>query len=293
MLPNSLGLIQVTQLLNVILAASPDVLMCLFIQPLPTRAQLLQRMAFGWPNADETVLEAALDALIDAGHILPSVAEPGCFRLKRDISDYAEGNCQLPKQISPVALELPRFSYFRGGISTTIPHASITPGQLFAELISDRHRVRTAALRAVPRGSAEHRSLKNGFDYVTPAGVFARRRNASLSLPSGLLVLDFDHIPDLHAARTALLSDKLIVPELALLFTSPSGDGLKALVQTDMRASHQDSFRAWADYIGRLYADVGLIPDEAGKDPARACFVPHAPDAWLAPTYRESTQPMV
>ena len=179
----------------------------------------------------------------------------------------------------------PRFSYYRGGIAATVPHAVMTPAQLFAELTSGRHRARTDALRAAPVGSPQRAELKKGLDYVTPAGTFTRRANNGLQNSSGLLVLDFDRLPDVAAARAALLADRELAPELVLLFTSPSGDGLKALVRTDPTASHLDNFRAYAAYLGRTYPALGLTPDEAGKDVARACFVPHAPDAWLAPAY--------
>ncbi|WP_375438182.1 BT4734/BF3469 family protein [uncultured Hymenobacter sp.] len=179
----------------------------------------------------------------------------------------------------------PLFSYYRGGIAATVPYAAITPTQLYAVLTSTRHRAATEALRAAPVGSPQRAELKKRLDYVTPAGTFARRANDALAKPSGLLVLDFDHVPDVGAARIALLADELLAPELVLLFTSPSGDGLKALVRTDPTAAHLDNFRACAAYLAAHYASLGLCPDEAGKDVARACFVPYAPDAWLAPAY--------
>ncbi|UOQ80490.1 BT4734/BF3469 family protein [Hymenobacter sp. 5414T-23] len=166
-----------------------------------------------------------------------------------------------------------------------MPYAAITPAQLFAVLTSPRHHARTEALRAAPVGSPERAELKKRLDYVTPAGTFTRRANDALAEPSGLLVLDFDHLPDVGTARAALLADELLAPELVLLFTSPSGDGLKAFVRTDPTAAHLDNFRACAAYLAAHYAPLGLCPDEAGKDLARACFVPYAPDAWLAPAY--------
>lgn len=179
----------------------------------------------------------------------------------------------------------PRFSYYRGGITATTPHAAITVGQLYTVLTSPRARARTEALRALPREDSQRNNLKRGLDYVTPAGTFTRRANDELETASGLMVLDFDHLPDVPTARAVLLADEMLAPELLLLFTSPSGDGLKAFVQTDPSAAHLDNFRAYADYLGRKYAALGLQPDEAGKDIARACFVPYAPDAWLAPAH--------
>lgn len=78
------------------------------------------------------------------------------------------------------------------------------------------------------------------------------------------------------------MADELLAPGLAMMFTSPSGDGLKAIVWTDPDANHLSNFRGYADYLKAHYAHLGLVPDEAGKDLARACFVPHDPAAWLA-----------
>ncbi|QJX46627.1 hypothetical protein HMJ29_06615 [Hymenobacter taeanensis] len=199
-------------------------------------------------------------------------------------SEFSESLKQVDSRNEAV-IAPPRFSYYRGGIAATVPYAAITPAQLFAVLTSPRHHARTEALRAAPVGSPERAELKKRLDYVTPAGTFTRRANDALAEPSGLLVLDFDHLPDVGTARAALLADELLAPELVLLFTSPSGDGLKAFVRTDPTAAHLDNFRACAAYLAAHYAPLGLCPDEAGKDLARACFVPYAPDAWLAPAY--------
>lgn len=194
-----------------------------------------------------------------------------------------------PKQNEKQPNTDPLFSYYKGGIASTVPYAAITPAQLFTVLTSGRHRAATEALRAAPLDSPRRTEIKLGLDYITPAGTFTRRENKKLQTPSGLLVLDFDHLPDVAAARTALLADGVVSTELVLLFTSPSGDGLKVLAKTDSAASHLENFHAYADYLAAHYGPLGLRPDKAGKDVARACFVPYAPDAWLAPAYQPAT----
>ncbi|MGY2134732.1 BT4734/BF3469 family protein [Hymenobacter sp. HD11105] len=206
-----------------------------------------------------------------------------------EVNSRRKAGVELPPDSREIAGKntpsVPLFSYYRGGIAATVPYAAINPAQLHAVLISPRHRALTEALRAAPVGSPQRAELKKRLDYVTPAGTFARRANEGLASLSGLLALDFDHLPDVGAARAALLVDELLAPELVLLFTSPSGDGLKALVRTDPTAAHLDNFRAYAAYLATHYALLGLRADEAGKDVARACFVPYAPDAWLVPAY--------
>lgn len=277
-----------------LLAAGPDALRCLFTEAQPTRPVLLANLAAGWPDADAATLGAALDALLADGHLLPSVSTRGCYRLASEVFDGYESRNETDIEPAAPALTInieperpapPLFSYYRGGILATVPYAAITPAQLHTVLTSPRHRAQTDALRAAPVGSPQRAELKKGLDYVTPAGTFARRANDALATPSGLLVLDFDHVPDVAAARAAVLADALLAPELVLLFTSPSGDGLKVLVKTDATAAHLDNFRAYASYLTGHYGPLGLTPDEAGKDVARACFVPYAPDAWLAPAY--------
>ena len=280
-------------LYRTILAAGSDALRCLFTEALPSRGVLLANLAVGWPEADVTALSETLDALLASGRVVPSVSTPGRYRLRLDILNSrallapprvvtALESIQEPVSSPP----MPRFSYFQGGICNAgKPYAAITPAQLYQVLTSTRHRARTDALRAAPVGSPQRDALKRGLDYVIPAGTFARRAIEGLEKESGLLVLDFDHVPDLTAARAALLTDKLLSPEWVLLFTSPSGDGIKVLARAEASVTHSENFRAYADYLGRVYGTLNLRPDETGKDVCRACFVPYAPDAWLAPAY--------
>ncbi|WP_460676758.1 BT4734/BF3469 family protein [Hymenobacter coalescens] len=179
-----------------------------------------------------------------------------------------------------------RFSYYRGGIRTAAPYATVTPRQLWDVVSGPTFAPATAQLRAEPTGSPARAELKKALDYVTPAGTFApTRANGNLVAASGLLVLDFDHLPDVAAARAALLSDALLQPALVLLFASPGGEGLKALVETDPGASHLDNFRALSAYLSHHHGTAGLVPDPSGKDVARACFVCHDAEAWLSPRY--------
>lgn len=253
----------------------PDVLrsaLALAGKATPTPAELTAALCELCPHGP-TVAD-----MLDAGLLVPTIDKKG---LRPPPLALAAPAPPLPAP----APAMPLFSYYRGGIATTTPHAAITPAQLYAVLVSPRHRTQTEALRAAPVGSPQRADLKKRLDYVTPAGTFVRRANAGLLTTSGLLVLDFDHLPDVAAARAALLADGLLAPELVLLFTSPSGDGLKVLTRADPTAPHLANFQAYAGYLAGQYTPLGLVPDEAGKDVARACFVPYAPDAWLAPAY--------
>ncbi|WP_152981670.1 BT4734/BF3469 family protein [Hymenobacter sp. AT01-02] len=124
------------------------------------------------------------------------------------------------------APEPPQFSYFRGGIRSAAPYAVITPRQLWEMIHGPLFVPATSQLRQAPAGSEARAEWKKRLDYVTPAGTFApTRANGNLVAPSGLLVLDFDHLPDVSAARATLLADPLLSPALVVLFTSPAGKG--------------------------------------------------------------------
>jgi hypothetical protein len=206
-----------------------------------------------------------------------------------DLSNLADDNGRdtTGAVVAPNALKAPLFSYFRGGIRTAAPYAAITPRQLWEVIQSPRFALATALLRQAPTGSEQRVEQKKTLDYVTPAGTFApTRSNSNLQASSGLLVLDFDHVPNVPAARAALLSDTLLQPGLVLLFTSPGGEGLKAILETDPVASHLDNFKALSGYLISCYGSE-LQPDPSGKDVARACFVCHDADAWLSPRFTE------
>ena len=112
--------------------------------------------------------------------------------------------------------------------------------------------------------------------------------------------MDFDNLADVGAARAALLADKHLAPALLLLFTSPGGNGLKALLRAapaplggypngspeglpaaDARRLLAANFDTLAAY---LTARHGLTPDRAAAALSQPCYLCHAPDAWLNPT---------
>jgi hypothetical protein len=96
---------------------------------------------------------------------------------------------------------------------------------------------------------------------------------------SGLLAVDFDHLPNLKEVRQALLADDYF--ETQLLFVSPSGDGLKWIIPIDTsQTPHAEYFAAVSYYILQTYS---IEVDKSGRDISRACFLPHDPNAFIHP----------
>lgn len=76
-----------------------------------------------------------------------------------------------------------------------------------------------------------------------------------------MIVLDFDHI-DVEDYKSLLGTDDYI----RACWTSPSGDGLKALVKVTNPERHRDHFRALQAYFDRTY---GLEVDPSGINLSR------------------------
>jgi hypothetical protein len=102
------------------------------------------------------------------------------------------------------------------------------------------------------------------------SGEFSSRADDSLFEHSGFIVLDFDHV-DVEATKTALATDDYIHS----CWISPSGDGIKALVQITNPERHRDHFRALITYFTKQYT---LEVDESGINESRACFESYDPD---------------
>lgn len=190
----------------------------------------------------------------------------------------------LPESIStpePVAKTLPVFSYFKAPVSNIVPHRTISIVDVFRLIKDDQFKDCTAALRNISDKLEARKYKAANFDYVTFSGAFSERNDKSLRKHSGLITIDFDHIPDLSGLKTSLLRDEYF--ETELLFFSPSGDGLKWIIPLDLaKAGHQDYFKAIASYILQIY---NLKVDQSGKDISRACFLPYDAEVYINPKY--------
>jgi hypothetical protein len=274
-----------------------DAIRSLFTKSALTLAELEDNLRAGWPADQVTILR---NCLLESNLIGPTPSDRTRYRLLADMpvvdwhslpSLLAAGHCVAkPESTAESDDTTPSFSVYRGGIKCVKPCGTLTPAQLYTELTSGRLQNQTERLRAVGRTSPTYASLKNSLDYVTPGGQFTYRSDKGLVARSGLIVLDFDKLPDLLAARTALLADPKLGPAVQLLFVSPSGDGLKCLLPTDPRYTHLENFNGFTRYLSQKYAQLGLTPDKACKDISRACYLAYDPDAYLNPQYLTSSK---
>lgn len=125
------------------------------------------------------------------------------------------------------------------------------------------------AIRAT-KEPKERTKLKTQLPCVLFSGVFTLRKDDALVTHSGYICLDFDHI-DVEQVKPVLAMDQHVYA----CWVSPSGDGLKVLVEVSNPERHRDHFNALEKYFEANYA---VQPDPSGKNESRACFESYDPD---------------
>lgn len=176
---------------------------------------------------------------------------------------------------------MPLFSFFRAPVQNTIPWCNVNLGFVYDLVRGDSYAEHTRILREMSDPFSARVFKANNLDFVTPSGTFSKREARYLLRHSGLIVFDFDHVDDLKGLRALLLSETTL--ETALLFTSPSGRGLKWFVSVDLSlATHEEYFAAIRHFLEFSY-DVKADP--SGRDIARCCFLSYDPDVFIHPKY--------
>ena len=137
------------------------------------------------------------------------------------------------------------FSYFEAPLWTHLtPRYTLTLRDVVRYLRSDFARQRTLALRATADESARRQLKARTLDVVCFSGTFTHRDADHLVCHSNLLCIDIDHLDNpvvLWAVRLILITDPLLC--VLLLFTSPSGQGVKAVVGIDVKAISRQVWR--------------------------------------------------
>ncbi len=182
----------------------------------------------------------------------------------------------------PAAVEQPRFSFFNRPVKNTIPAREMTLLDAYNYITGPTAQKQTEALRAISDKTEARKYKSKNFDYATFSGTFHARKDEQLIQPSNLLCIDLDHLPDVEEMFQRLQADRYFTT--ALLFRSPSGDGLKWIVPVDYQGhTHAQLFEAVSNYLSYTY---GVTMDQSCKDMSRACYLPHDADAYLNPQYK-------
>ena len=172
----------------------------------------------------------------------------------------------------------PTFSFFRRPVQNLNPCATWTLEDAWRYITGSEAAETTEQLRSLTNKDEQRKFKSTHFDYVTFSGTFKKRGKGQLIHHSGLLCLDFDNVSDVESLFKRLLQDKCFMTRL--LFRSPSGNGLKWVIQIDCSDAedHDEYFESLLEYCTQTY---GITPDQQCRDIGRACFLPHDHDAYL------------
>ena len=104
------------------------------------------------------------------------------------------------------------------------------------------------------------------------AGTFKGQMDIDCMEHSGLICLDFDHLPNVTKRKEELKA----FPFIYAAFISPSGDGIKALarIPADVK-THRGFFNGLRD----IMPDI----DKSGINLARVCYESYDPDIYVNP----------
>ena len=170
-------------------------------------------------------------------------------------------------------------SFFKAPVTNTRPSATLTLADIFGLITGTSYQERTGALRTLLTKAERQKYKSEHFDYVCFSGTFSYHNDASLTAHSQLLCIDFDHIDDVQALRTRLLADPYF--ETWLMFTSPSGQGVKWIIHIDTSLKdHREWFRLLEDYFQKTY-DLKIDPQCINV--SRACYLAYDPEAYIHP----------
>lgn len=202
-------------------------------------------------------------------------------------------------------------SFFNSPIRNTLPRCCVTTKQIYSYIISPHAKENTLMLRSLINSDVRRAYKAQNFDYVTFSGRFSVRKNDGLVEHSGFMCFDIDNLPSekrLQEIKSQLIND----PQLhtVLLFRSPSGNGLKWVIEVPDRywlgVSHTEdnwhtenrvqsidvivkNHRVLYERIRQYLLTQYAIETDSTSDIARPCYLCHDPDAYYnEPTFHSN-----
>ena len=163
-----------------------------------------------------------------------------------------------------------KVSFFKT-IKSTSPQLQKDVGFLLDRIREGKSKKQIEQLRFEP-DIEKKKELKLLLPVVCFNGEFVKRANNFFKKPSGLLILDFDHLPNSTEFKQTLSQDNRIFA----CWISPSGDGVKALIRIPLVANDEE-FKAVFKQVVKIYPSA----DQSGKDIARACFESYDPEIYV------------
>ena len=150
------------------------------------------------------------------------------------------------------------------------------PLQEILKLIREPDKATREKIDAIRRNEnkEQRNKLKNDLPVYTFAGTFRERRNEGIENYSGIVVIDFDGIEALEGLKARVCRDSYTFAA----FVSPSGRGLKVLVQTNN--TDPKLHRRYAEAVQEHYNQYAPV-DPQGSGLCMGAYASHDPEMYL------------
>lgn len=152
------------------------------------------------------------------------------------------------------------------------PVAEATLHEIYLDIKNEIYADEIAVLRGyVASGNkVKEDEYKKTLPCFTVSAIFRASRTQAeqyIQHYTGMICMDWDDVPNVEEKIKELADDDY----LKLLFLSPSGTGIKGVIQTDNEdwKLHKEVFRQTDEYF---FGKYGLRNDESCKDVNRLCF---------------------
>ncbi len=165
-----------------------------------------------------------------------------------------------------------QFSFYKRPITNTIPeNLPVSLEQVFKLIQDSDLKDNTEKIRKESNKDLRNKLKRSTLPYVTFSGIFSSRKDDALIKHSGLICIDLDRVNEPGEAKRSIR--EVLSP--ALIFRSPSGNGLKVVFAIDLHhGDHMQYFKSIRSYFR---TELSLQVDN-GSDISRACFLCHDPD---------------
>lgn len=157
-------------------------------------------------------------------------------------------------------------------------------GEMLFRILDGTYDEIVSTVRASLADAPVYREQKKRLPAFTPAGLFRRRANVALDIPTQVVHMDYDGLTDpvvLQETMEALRHD----PYVLYAFRSPSWQGIKVGIWTNGFTDDATYKHAWAvaaQYLRDGFPHLALAEDAGCKDVARLCFVSADPQTYTA-----------
>lgn len=178
-----------------------------------------------------------------------------------------------------------KFSYYEHGINTVVPSKDITIEELIRELTNPVIQMKIQKIQEIKHSDkkiekTEKNKLKKYLNYITPAGIFTKRNKKGIKIQSGYAPIDIDDVDEPEVLKNRLKND----PHIILMFVSPSGKGLKLLIEIPLNVEeYSERVNSYYGYLEKAYNINTDSLDKATSDISRACFLSYDPDFYYNP----------